>query len=199
MDGVLIDAREWHFIALNKALAHFGYEISLESHLTTFDGLPTGVKLKMLNKTEGLPSGLHKLINELKQQYTLQLSYTHCTPKINHLMTLSKLKSEGLKIAVCSNSIRKTVETMMSLSGLENYLDLLLSNEDVVKPKPSPEIYLKAMSHFNLEPHECLILEDNENGIMAARESGAFVLEIDKPESVTYGLVQNEISLINKN
>jgi beta-phosphoglucomutase-like phosphatase (HAD superfamily) len=74
MDGVLIDAKEWHYEALNLALNHFGYNINKESHLSTFDGLPTKEKLKMLSKVSGLPVGLHDLINTLKQKYTIQIS-----------------------------------------------------------------------------------------------------------------------------
>ena len=62
MDGVLIDAREWHYEALNKALNHFGFFISLESHLSTFDGLPTRNKLEILSKSIGLPNSLIDLI-----------------------------------------------------------------------------------------------------------------------------------------
>ena len=49
MDGVLIDAKEWHYEALNRALALFGMPISRFEHLTTFDGLPTRKKLEMLS------------------------------------------------------------------------------------------------------------------------------------------------------
>ena len=59
MDGVLIDAREWHYVALNRALALFGMEISRADHLTTFDGLPTRRKLEILSTTENLPRELH--------------------------------------------------------------------------------------------------------------------------------------------
>ena len=55
MDGVLIDAREWHYEALNEALELFGFTIDRESHLTRFDGLPTRDKLKALSQEKGLP------------------------------------------------------------------------------------------------------------------------------------------------
>ena len=66
MDGVLIDAKDWHYEALNRALEHFGFAISRESHLSTFDGLPTRAKLQMLTKARGLPERLHEFINSLK-------------------------------------------------------------------------------------------------------------------------------------
>lgn len=185
MDGVLVDARELHYIALNKALIHFGYEISNESHLLTFDGLPTRVKLDILTKTKGLPASLHNLISALKQKYTIQLSHTHCKPNINHRKLMAYLKQEDIKIAVCSNSIRNTIVTMMNLTALEDYLDLIISNEDVSAPKPSPEMYTLAMSKLGLLPSECLVVEDSEHGIKAAKESGAKLKIVSSPFELT--------------
>lgn len=73
MDGVLIEAKDWHYEALNRALKLFGMEITRYEHLTTFDGLPTKDKLKMLSLERGLPKSLHSFINELKQQYTMEI------------------------------------------------------------------------------------------------------------------------------
>jgi beta-phosphoglucomutase len=118
MDGVLIDAKEWHFETLNKALKLFGAEISRYDHLVTFDGLPTKKKLEMLSLEGGFPRGLHGFINELKQQYTMEVVYTKCKPVFQQQYALSRLKSDGYKLAVCSNSIRKSVEIMMEKSSL---------------------------------------------------------------------------------
>jgi len=196
MDGVLIDAKDWHYEALNRALNHFGYNISRDSHLTTYDGLPTRDKLKMLTKAYGLPVGLHDFINILKQSYTIEYCNQHCKPTFNHQYALSRLKSDGYKLAVCSNSIRNSITTMMSLSRLDEYLDLILSNQDVTKGKPDPEIYLTAMQAFGLEPHECLILEDNEHGIAAATASGAHLLKIGVPSDVRYVSIIDKINKI---
>src|ERR1043166_6712301 len=118
MDGVLIDAREWHYEALNRALALFGYTISRMEHLTTFDGLPTSRKLEMLSLARGLPRGLHTFINQLMQQYTTELIHQRCKPVFAHEYALSKLHEAGYKLAVASNSIRSTVELMMEKSNL---------------------------------------------------------------------------------
>lgn len=178
MDGVLIDAETWHYDALNKALALFGFEISRYEHMTTFNGLPTSKKLDMLSVTSGLPKGLHGIINKLKQQYTMDIVQAQCRPCFVHEYALSTLQARQYKLAVASNSIRTTVETMMQKARLTPYLDLMLSNEDVQHAKPSPEMYIKAMNLLQSTPQETLVLEDNENGIRAARASGAHVLEI---------------------
>lgn len=186
MDGVLIEAKDWHYEALNKALGLFGMEISRYDHLVTYDGLPTKKKLEMLTTERGLPQELHEFINTLKQQYTLSMVHTHCKPRFHHEYALSRLKQEGYKLAVASNSIRQSVQTMMEQSALIGYLEFYLSNQDVSAGKPDPEIYLSAIHRLALSPKECLIVEDNENGIQAAKASGAWLMEVDEVDEVNY-------------
>lgn len=193
MDGVLIDAKDWHYEALNKALKLFGLEISRYDHLTTFDGLPTKVKLQMLSKRYYLPEKLHPFINDVKQSYTAELVYQRCHPMFHHEYALSKLKQKGYKIAVCSNSIRKTIELMMDRAGLSPYLDLIVSNEDVTKAKPDPEMYQTAINKFGLNPEECIVVEDNPNGIQAGKTSGATVLEVATVFDVNYENIMRKI------
>ena len=196
MDGVLIDARNWHYESLNRALALFGVEISEYDHLVNFDGLPTKRKLELISKDCRIPNKLHDLINNLKQVYTLELVYAKCKPNFQHQFALSNLKNSGFKIAVCSNSIRKTIELMMEKSGLNQYLDFYLSNQDVILAKPDPEIYIKAIQRLGLAPSECLIVEDNQNGIKAALASNAHVLKVISSSDVTYSLIMDHIKII---
>ena len=115
MDGVLIEAKDWHYEALNKALSLFGYEISRYDHLVTYDGLPTSKKLEMLSMERGLPRKLHKFINELKQQYTVDKIFTDCFPMFHHEYALAKLKSEGYKLAVRGGSSEELLRVALIL------------------------------------------------------------------------------------
>jgi beta-phosphoglucomutase-like phosphatase (HAD superfamily) len=196
MDGVLIDAKDWHYEALNKALGLFGMEISRYDHLVTFDGLPTRDKLQMISSESNFPRGLHEFVNEIKQQYTMEVIYTICKPKFYHRYALSRFKSEGYQLAVCSNSVRKSIEVMMEKAALSEYLSFIISNEDVVQGKPNPEMYIKAMQELSLQPNECLIIEDNENGLKAAYASGAHVLKVEKVQDVNYFNIKNKIEEI---
>ena len=195
MDGVLIEAKDWHYEALNKALRLFGMEISRYDHLVTYDGLPTRKKLEMLSLERNLPRGLHKFINEMKQQYTMQMIYSLCKPKFYHEYALSNLKNEGYKMAVCSNSIRETIEIMMKCASLDIYLDFYVSNQDVKNGKPDPEMYNKAIETMHLSPNECMIVEDNENGIKAARASGANVMVVADVSDVNYDNIKKHIKM----
>jgi len=196
MDGVLIEAKEWHYEALNKALNLFGFTISRYDHLVTYDGLPTRKKLEMLSMERGLPVGLHRFINRMKQVYTTEYIFNKCKPVFYHEYALSHLKNRGYKLAVASNSIRQTVDLMMEKSNLNPYLDITLSNEDVTKSKPDPEIYLTAINKLGLKTEECLIIEDNENGIKAAKASGANLLIVKSVEEVNLTNIINRITEI---
>lgn len=193
MDGVLIDAKDWHYEALNLALDYFGHIISRDDHLKIFDGLPTSKKLEILSKSVDLPKQLHPLINNLKQKFFIQIANIKCKPEFSKQFVMHQLKKNQIKIAVCSNSVRKSVKLMMELSKLDPYIDLMLSNEDVEFPKPNPEIYLRAIEYFRLEAKECLIVEDNENGIIAAKSSGANVMVVDSVQDVTYSKIKEII------
>lgn len=199
MDGVLIEAKEWHYEALNRALGLFGYAISRYDHLLTYDGLPTRKKLEMLSLERGLPRELHSFLNELKQLYTMEITHAKCKPTFHHEYALSRLKSEGYKLGVASNSIRATIDTMMRLSDLDKYLDETVSNQDVKAPKPDPEIYVTAMARLGVKPEETLIVEDNEHGIKAAKASGGHLLAVGSCDDVTYDNITAKIRSLEAN
>src|SRR5580698_402296 len=119
MDGVLIDAKEWHYEALNRALALFGFQISRYDHLTAYDGLPTKTKLEMLSLEKKLPRELHPFINKMKQSYTMEIVHSKCKPRFAQEYALATLKSRGYRLAVASNSIRDSVEIMMHKARLD--------------------------------------------------------------------------------
>lgn len=198
MDGVLIEAKDWHFEALNKALGLFGMEISRYDHLVTYDGLPTRKKLEMLSAERGLPTRLHDFINDMKQRFTMELVHAECKPRFHHEYALSRLKQKGYRLAVASNSIRKTVQVMMEKSSLMGYLEFFLSNQDVTTGKPDPEIYVKAIKSLGLTPGDCLIVEDNENGKKAARDSGAWLMEVNEVDEVNYPNIMGSIKRIEE-
>ena len=179
MDGVLVDAKEWHYQALNQALDRKGFmPISRHEHLSAYDGLPTKDKLKRHPETRALAPEEHAEINDLKQKLTCQLIEAKCKPHSSIVELMEYLRSMDIKIACCSNSIRPSVEMMLGKSGILQHMDFLISNEDVENSKPAPDMYLEAIKRLGVKPTEVLICEDNIIGITAALHSGAYVLEI---------------------
>lgn len=183
LDGVLIDAKKLHYLALNQALGK-DYAISEDEHMNIYDGRKTLQKLKMLSAHKGLPSHLHEKINEDKQKITIKLiSQLQPIPEIVELF--KELEKRGYKIGVCSNSVRRTVLTALAKTELMEYCSVVISNEDVANSKPHPEMYWKAMSILNVLPEETLIVEDSPPGLLAAQRSKANYVRVDNPHDVT--------------
>lgn len=196
LDGVLVDATEWHYVALNRALALFGFDITRYEHLSDYNGLPTRKKLQMLSVAKGLPHALHDTVSRLKQVYTREEILTRCRPVFEKEYMLSRLRQEGYRMAVCSNSIRESLRMMVQQSGLETYLEFLVSNEDVSRPKPHPEIYASTMTRMGVSPTETIIVEDSLHGLEAARRSGAHICQVSGFADVDYFRVRSAIDRI---
>jgi HAD superfamily hydrolase (TIGR01509 family) len=184
LDGVLVEAKSIHFDALNEALGE-QYAIEWNEHLSKYDGLKTNQKLEMLTKEKGLPVEIYTEVWEEKQRLTL-LKLKNLQPSTQLIECMERLSLEGYKLAVCSNSIRRTVLTVLSKLGIIEYFDLILSNEDVKTSKPHPEIYWKAMSMLGVLPEETMIVEDSPFGLLAASRSKATVMRVVSPKEVSY-------------
>ena len=194
LDGVLVEAKNIHYNALNKALGK-KYAISWDEHLSIYDGLKTNQKLKMLTNNKNLPIKLHSQIWENKQKYTLE-ELRALGPNQTLKSLMFTLSESGYKIAVCSNSIRKTVLTVLSKLGIMEFMDLVISNEDVKNSKPHPEMYWKAISMMSCLPEETLIIEDSPYGLLAAARSKSHILRVKNPSEVTINNVQNKLKQI---
>ena len=188
LDGVLVEAKEIHYQTLNDAILDVTDDINMiigwEEHLSTYDGLKTDQKLQMLSEKKGLPKAHHTTIWNRKQELTLQI-LSNLQPDIRLQKLMTELRNDGYKIACCSNSIRRSVLTILSKLGLIEYMDLIISNEDVKNSKPHPEMYWKAMSMLSVLPEETLIVEDSPPGLLAASRSRAKVLRVNNPKDLT--------------
>lgn len=192
LDGVLIDTKDTHYIALNKALKEAGkeYVISESDHVSTYDGLSTSEKLSMLSKERSLPISKHESIWNKKQEITKKILNT--IDESQKLIEIFKhLEREGYLIACCSNSIRKTVYQILSQLGIIKYFDYLVSNGDVKNPKPHPEMYWKAMTALKITPEDTIIIEDSPTGLLAAQRSGAKVCRVKDSQDLTLNKIIN--------
>jgi HAD superfamily hydrolase (TIGR01509 family) len=194
MDGVLVDACDWHREAFNEALKHFyNYEISLEDHYKNFNGLPTKVKLEIL-EGRGIASREHfEAIENIKQEKTLEIIEKKAKYRQEKVELINFLKSKNIKVACYTNSIRKTASLMLDKTGVLSLLDLLITNQDVKKSKPSPDGYLLCLDKLNVTNKDVIIIEDSDKGIQAAKESGCFYVRVKNQEDVNIDLLKDYV------
>jgi HAD superfamily hydrolase (TIGR01509 family) len=194
LDGVLIDSRELHYEALNSALAEQGAEfvITREEHLSTYDGLNTTRKLQMLTEQKGLPITTYSSVWARKQEFTFNL-IRHFTQSDKLIDLFQRVKQHGYQIAVASNSIRETVKISLLSIGVLEYVDYYISNEDVKRTKPFPEMYWACMTALNTIPRNTIIVEDSHIGRQGALDSGAHLLPVENSNDVTWDKIRNKI------
>ena len=178
LDGVLIDSKDYHYDALNEALGE-EYAISREEHVSTYDGLPTTAKLELLSKNKGLPADRYEEIWRAKQENTLHIFKTKVDKDYELMGYFQQLVDEGYKVAVASNSIRNTVKIILLRLGLLEFVDIYVSNEDVVRNKPFPSMYWKCMMALGALPDDTVILEDSHIGRQGALDSKCHLVPIE--------------------
>jgi len=190
LDGVLIETKHLHFEALNQALGEYAFNWT--EHLAVYDGLTTKQKLKVLSEKKGLPIEKHNEIWKSKQLITFEmLRSIESNTRLQEVM--ASLVKAGYKIGLCSNSIRKTCITVLAKLGLAEYMDFIISGEDVLNPKPHPEMYWKAISKMSVLPEETLIVEDSPYGLLAASRSKSYILRVKNPSEVTFKNISRKL------
>ena len=186
LDGVLVDACEWHRVAFNQALREISdYEISEQEHIEIYNGLPTAKKLDMLNLKGIVNINDNSLIHNRKQQITMDLINEGLRPDLSKIELMKWLKDRKYNICCFTNSISRTASLMLEKCGVLNYLHTVVTNEDVKNPKPSPEGYNNLINKYKVNPRQCMIVEDSPKGVAAAVDSGAIVMKVKNATEVT--------------
>ena len=194
LDGVLIETKHLHFKALNKALGEYAFDWA--EHLAVYDGLTTKQKLKVLSEKKGLPVEKHNEIWKKKQLITFEM-LRDIEPDTRLQSIMAELSKAGFKMGLCTNSIRKTAITVLAKLGLAEYMDFILSGEDVTNPKPHPEIYWTAISKMSVLPEETLIVEDSPYGLLAASRSKSYIYRVKNPSEVVVDKILSKIEQID--
>jgi len=192
LDGVLVEACDWHRDALNEALMETcGFSISHEQHVSTFNGIPTSQKLRILTSKGMVSEEKHKLINDLKQEKTIEIINNSAFVRPEKIEMIKILKEKGHVVACYTNSIRKTATLMLKKTGIYNLFDCILTNQDVVKPKPDPEGYVYLMNKFKFSKQNTFIVEDSPKGTKAAKDSGAYVIKVKNADEVNIEILRS--------
>ncbi len=94
-------------------------------------------------------------------------------------------KNPQFKIALCTNGSKKEMETKLQRNKFDHYFSIVITKTDVKNPKPEPDIYLSAMQKLGLEPNQCLVIEDTEHGLAAAKKAGTYCFVV--PHDISNG------------
>lgn len=182
MDGVLIDSEPQHLEADVLTLAKYNVNLDPES-LRGFTGMDNIKFFSRIIKDYNLNVTPEELLS-LKDTILIE-SYRNklvLVPFINEMY--NELKNlDNIKFAIASSSSRELVSFVIKNLKWEQFIDTSVAGDEVVEAKPNPSIFLKAAELLNVEPHECLVIEDSEHGVQAAISAGMKVIGFINPNS----------------
>ena len=182
MDGVLVDSQPYHFKADIETMSEYGV-IKDQKFYEAFAGTLTDNRMRTLRDMFGLDVPAEELIEKREKMILDVMANEDIKPVSGIPELLRSIKALGLKTAVASSSGIELIKLVLDRLGIAVYFDSITSGNDVKRGKPSPDIFLLAAERIGAEPSECLVVEDSENGVKAAKSAGMKALGYINPTS----------------
>jgi len=185
LDGVLTDTSEFHYLAWQRMANENSLEFSREMN-ESLRGIPRRESLLLILNGRTFPEEKIQEMMECKNNYYLefigQITPEDLLPGAREL--LEEIRLAGLKAALGSAS--KNAREVVQRLSIENLLDAISDGQSVERQKPAPDLFLHTASQLNLEPAECVVVEDAAAGIDAGKAAGMRTLGLGPIERVGY-------------
>ena len=181
MDGVLVDSEPFHVEIEKRQFELNHLSISEEEH-HQFMGVATDVMLREIAKRHLLTLPVETLIEQNKLntiQYFTELKEIQAMPGLIDLLEI--LIRKNIPMAVASSSFPEIIEIILMRTGLRKYFQAVVSSQEAGKSKPEPDVFLLAAQRLGIKPEDCLVIEDSDNGIRAAKAAGMRCIAFEGP------------------
>lgn len=182
MDGVLVDSQPYHFKADIDTMAEYGV-IKDQKFYESFAGTLTADRMRTLKEMFGLDAPVEEMTIKRENMILDIMGKEDIKPVLGIPEFLRSIKEKGLTTAVASSSDYKLINLILDRLKIAKYFDSVTSGSDVKRGKPSPDVFLLAAERIGIEPAECLVVEDSENGVKAAKAAGMKALGYINPTS----------------
>lgn len=183
LDGVLVDTAIYHFKAWRQLGLNFGYQLTEEQN-EQLKGVSRVESLERILQWAGKTASLEdksKWLIEKNENYLELISHmnpSEILPGVSQF--LKEIKEQGYMIALGSAS--KNAQIILEKTGLISWFDKIIDGNSVQKSKPDPEVFLKGAEALNVLPEECIVFEDAQAGIEAAKKGGMKTIGIGDPD-----------------
>ena len=182
MDGVIVDSEPIYFQSDRMTINHYDKVIS-DEELNNYVGISNQVMWTELRDK-------HKLIASVEELLEKQLFYKkHLIANIKFepidgiRQLLDEIKGNGIRIGLASSSSKDFINFILNNIGLMEYFEVIVSGEDVKRGKPSPDIFQKAAGLLEVDPLDCLVIEDSGHGVKAAKLAQMKCIGFNNPNS----------------
>ena len=182
MDGVIIDSEPLHFESDRMVMREFGVELT-DEELNRFVGVANPQMWVELKDKYSINITIEELL-ERQHASKLKLLEERELETISGIDELiSDLQKKGIAIALASSSSREFIELVLKKLGITECFQVIVSGDEVEKGKPEPDIFLKAAELLKVSPENCIVLEDSQHGVNAAKKAGMKCIGFINPNS----------------
>ena len=195
LDGVLADTTDIHILSTIQALNE-ELDININNNKDIVNiikrTITTIEKLNFIKDKYKLNIDIERVYNR-KKKITNDLFETIKRDE-SKIEMFEYLKNKNIKIGVITNSNKKSAELLLKKIGIFDMIDLLISNSDVKNKKPHPEPYIRGMLYFKQNIEDYLILEDSDDGIKSALNTGCDYIKIKNSKEVCLEFIKKYIN-----
>jgi HAD superfamily hydrolase (TIGR01509 family) len=177
MDGTLLDTERMYFDSLVTALNAFGYTDDVEALCHAMVGLPGPDCEAMLHARYGESFPLRE-VNKAFAARRREILAAGLPLKVGAIELLDALREAGYPMAIVTSSSRRTADAHLTLAGIRERFETILTRDDVTRGKPSPDLYLLAASRLGVNPEFCVAVEDSNHGVTSAHAAGAITIMV---------------------
>lgn len=181
LDGVLVDSEAFSFEASREVLAKAGIELTDDEERRAF-GRRTLDNYNEYLISRGLDLDPYELIRGKLELYKRLIS-GRLKPLPGAIQLITGAIKNGYKVAVVSSSPAERVEATLREAGLHEFIGVVVSGDHVRQGKPDPEPFLYAAALLDVDPRECVVFEDAEFGVVAAKKAGMTCIALESPNT----------------
>lgn len=184
MDGLMFDTEKLIFITWKEACKKYKRKINYRIFKETIGLSRIGTE-EVYKNYYGGSFPFEKINNEAMKLLENNIHSVGVPLKEGLFELLEYIRKKQLKMALATSTSRDRVELLLNLSNTKKYFDVVTCGDEIVNGKPDPEIFLKTSQKVNYPPENCMVLEDSENGIIAAYRAG--MLPVMVPDIIEPG------------
>ncbi|MBD3297467.1 MAG: HAD-IA family hydrolase [candidate division Zixibacteria bacterium] len=183
MDGVLVDSEPVHLESTIRMMREsFGIDFTAEDN-QEFLGSTDRHMYETLKRRHNLAPSRDELIERRKAIY-VEMLQSEGIPWRNGILDLvTTLRQQRIRVGMASSGLRWVIEMILKTGGVRDLLEVVVTGDDVITPKPAPDIYAEAIRQLGLPASSCAAIEDTDVGVSAANAAGAFTIAFPAPST----------------
>lgn len=203
LDGVIVDTAKYHYLAWKRLANELGFDFTEEYNerlkgVSRMRSLEILLEIGGLDLDEEVKMALAERKNNWYVEYIKEMDESELLPGARECLV--RLRAKGVKAALGSAS--KNTPTILNRLRIVNLFDAIIDGNKVSKAKPDPEIFLLAAQELGVNPGDCVVFEDAEAGLQAAKTAGMYAVGIGKADvlkSADYvvdGLCNSDVNML---